>query len=42
MIFSDFLPRLRHDTNDPHEIIPLSFNLQDIIQNKYYKIHESE
>ena len=27
MILSDFLSRQMHDTSDPHEIIPLSFNM---------------
>ena len=32
---------LYHDTNDPYEIIILSFNMQTVLQNKYYNMHES-
>ena len=30
MALSDFLYRYRHDDSNPHEIIPISFNMQDI------------
>ena len=30
MILSDVLSRQRHDDSKPHEIIPMSFNMQNI------------
>ena len=30
MVLSDFLSRQRHDDSNPHEIIPISFNMQSI------------
>ena len=30
MILSDFLSRQKHDDSDPKEIIPISFNMQDV------------
>ena len=30
MILSDFLSREKHDNSNPHEIIPISFNMQNI------------
>ena len=38
MVFSDFLSRQRHDDSNPHEIIPISFNKQSMLQSKYYNI----
>ena len=35
MILSDFLSRQRHDDSNPDEIIPISFNMQSILQSKY-------
>ena len=32
MILSDFLSRQKHDDSNPHEIIPISFNMQSILQ----------
>ena len=37
MILSDFLSRQRHDSY-LHEIILISFNMQNILQSKYYNI----
>ena len=34
MILSDFLSRWKHDNSIPHEIIPISFNMQDILQSR--------
>ena len=31
MILSDFLFRQNHDDSDPHETIPISFNLQNVL-----------
>ena len=38
MISSDFLSRQMHDDNNPHEIIPVSFNMYDILYEIYYRI----
>ena len=35
MIPSDFLSRQTHDTNDPHEIIPISFNMYKAMHEIY-------
>ena len=32
MILSDLLSRQKHDNTNPHEIIPISFNMQNILQ----------
>ena len=38
MILSDFLSRqIEHDSNQ-HEIIPISFNIQEILQENYHSI----
>ena len=38
MVLSDFLSRQKHDDSNPHEFIPISFNMQSILQSKYYNI----
>ena len=38
MILSDFLSRQKHDDSNPHEIILISFNMQNILQTRYYNI----
>ena len=38
MVLSDFLSRQRNDNSNPHEIIPISFNMQSILQSNYYNI----
>ena len=40
MILSDFLSRQKYDNNNPHEIIPISVNMQNILQSRYYNINE--
>ena len=42
MILSDFLSRQQHDNSDPHEIIPILFNMKNVIQTRYYNIGERE
>ena len=42
MLLSDFLSRQKHDKSDPHKIIPLSFNMQEVLHARYYNIHENE
>ena len=38
MILSDFLSRQTHDDSDPHDIIPISFNMHNTLHEKYYNI----
>ena len=38
MILSDFLLRQNVDESDLHEIIPISFNLRTVLQDKYYNL----
>ena len=42
MIPSDFLSRQKHDDSNPHEIISISFNMQSILQTRFYNIGERE
>ena len=42
MILGDFLSRQKHDEGDPHEIIPISFNKQEVLHARYNNIHEIE
>ena len=37
-MLSDFLPRQNNDDNNPHEIIPISFNMHKVFQENDYKI----
>ena len=39
MVLSDFLSRQKHH-NNPHETIPISFNMQSFLQATYYNIGE--
>ena len=38
MILSDFLSRQIEDDSDLHEIIPISFNIREILQENYHNI----
>ena len=38
MILSDILSRQKHDDSNPHEIIPISVNMQSIFQIRYYNL----
>ena len=38
MILSDFLSRQRVDKSNPHEIIPISFDMKAILKERYYNI----
>ena len=40
MIHSDFLSQQKHDKSHPHEIIPISVNMQKILQSRYYYTNE--
>ena len=38
MILSDFLSRQKHDDSNPHDIIPISFNMHSILHKRYYNL----
>ena len=42
MILSDFLSRQKHENSNPHEIIPILFNMYSMLQEKYYHIGKSQ
>ena len=42
MVLSDFLSRQNHDNSSPHEIIPISFNMFQVLHKKYYNIGNTE
>ena len=35
MTLSDFLSRQNHDESNPHEVIPILFNMQTVLQTRY-------
>ena len=40
MILSDILSRQKHDDSDPHDIIPILFNMQNMLHSRYYNKNE--
>ena len=38
MLLSDFLSRQKHDDSNPHEVIPISFNMYNTLYKNYYSI----
>ena len=42
MILSDFLLRQMHDDSNPHDIIPISFNMHNTLHEKYYNIETKD
>ena len=42
MVLSDFLSRQNHDDSNPNEVIPISFNMHNLLHGKYYNIGKSE
>ena len=36
MVLSDLLSRQKNNDSNPHEIIPISFNMYQVLQEKYY------
>ena len=38
MVLSDFLSRQNNDDSNPHEIIPICFNMHKVLQENYYNI----
>ena len=39
MILNDFLSRQKVDDTNTHKIIPISFDMRDILQDRYYSIN---
>ena len=42
MLLRDFLSRQKHNDSNPHEIISISVNMHNILQEKCYNIGKSE
>ena len=42
MVPIDFLSRQKHDDSSPHEIIPISFNMQSTLHSKCHNIGEEK
>ena len=42
MILSDFLSRQNHDDSNPHKIIPISFNMHNLLHEKYCNIGKTK
>ena len=42
MILSDFLLRQETDKSNPHEIIPISFDMEAILNDRYYNVGEQK
>ena len=42
MILSNFLSGQETDKSDPHEIIPISFDMKAILNDRYYNVEEQE
>ena len=42
MTLSDFLSRQNHNDSNAHEIIPISFNMYQVLHEKYYNIGNTE
>ena len=38
MILSDFLSRQKHGDSNPHDIIPIPFNMHNILHKRYYNL----
>ena len=42
MIISNYLSRQKHDDSNTHEIIPVLFNMQSVLQSRYYNFDEGK
>ena len=42
MILSDLLSRQETDKSDPHEIIPISFDMKAILNDRYYNVENKK
>ena len=40
MVLSYFLSRQKHDNSNPHEMKPISFNMQSILQIRHYYLYK--
>ena len=38
MVLSDFLSRQSNDNSNPHEIMPISFNMHKLLHENYYNM----
>ena len=38
MILNDFVSRHKHDDSNPHDIIPISFHMHNILHEGYYNL----
>ena len=38
MVLSDFLSRQKSDDSNPHEIIPISFSIRNVLHKSYYSL----
>ena len=41
MVLIDFLSRQKVDDSDPHQIILISFNMRDVLQDRYYNLNSA-
>ena len=42
MILGNVLSRQTHDNSNPHEIIPISFNMYNVLYETYYRIESKD
>ena len=42
MILSDFLSRQMHGNSNPHEIVPIPFNMYNVLYYTYYRIETKD
>ena len=42
MTLNDFLSRQRTDNSNPHEIIPISFDIKAILRDRYYNVGQEK
>ena len=40
LVLSDFLSRQQNNDSNPHEVIPISFNMYKVLDNNYYNIEK--
>ena len=38
MVLNDFLSRQNNDDSNPHEMIPISFNMHKVLHENYYNM----
>ena len=42
MILSDYLSRQRHNDSDQHDIISISFNMNNVLHEKYFNLEMTD